>query len=69
MKVSDHVKGTSTFQYYRSGILFYRTDDTNFLFYIPVEDTGDASFERTDKSIIFMRWIRKTMETADALPH
>ena len=61
MKITDHVKGKSTFQYYRAGNLYYKTD-TGFEFYVPVSDTNDATFNAEDKSIFFMRWIRKTME-------
>jgi hypothetical protein len=62
MKLSDHVKGTSSFQYYRAGFLYYKTDDTDFSFFIPVEDTNEATFSNTDKSIFFMRWIRMSYE-------
>lgn len=33
-----------------------------FEFPVPVEDTGDAVFLAEDKSILFMRWIRKHLQ-------
>lgn len=62
MKVTDHIKGNSHFQYYRKGYLFYKTEDTNFEFRVPIEDTGDASFLSTDRSMYFMRYIRKEID-------
>ncbi len=61
MKISDHVKGTSKFIYYRSGNLYYKTD-TGIEFFIPIDDTNEATFLDEDKSIFFMRWIRKYFE-------
>jgi len=59
MKVVDHVKGTSSFMYYRDSALWYKTDDTNFLFPVPVDDIGTTTFEAHYKSLFLMRWIRK----------
>lgn len=55
------------FQYYRDGSLWYvfrYSEDnpariTEFLFPVPISDTGTATFNAMDKAIIFMRWIRK----------
>jgi hypothetical protein len=49
-----------SFMYYRSGNLWYTTDD-NFLFPVPISDIGDATFNHKDKAILFMRYIRKYM--------
>lgn len=54
------------FDSYRSGIFYYKifkigTDDT-YLFQIPIEDTAGATFLYMDKSISYMRWIRKSMD-------
>ena len=45
------------FQYFRDNKLWYKVGD--FLFPVPVEDIGMATFNRDDKAIYFMRWIRK----------
>lgn len=67
--VKDHIKGKSNFVQYRKGFLFYVTDDTNFTFRVPIEDTGDASFNRVERSMTMMRYIRKELQLADeALP-
>lgn len=62
MKISDHVKGKTTFQYFRENVLYYKTD-TDLLFPIPIDDTNGATFLNEDKSIFFMRWIRKHLDT------
>ena len=49
------------FRFYRSQILFYETDD-GFLFEVPIEDIGGAVFNRDDKAILFMRYIRKQID-------
>lgn len=62
-KVSDHVKGNSILEYFREGIFYFKTDDTGFKFQIPLNDIEGATLYAKDKSIMFMRWIRKQMET------
>lgn len=62
MKVSDHVKGRASFSFYRGGYLYYLTD-SGLEFPIPIEDTEGATFLSEDKSLFFMRWIRKHIET------
>lgn len=49
------------FQFYRHGELWYTTD-SGFEFPVPVEDIGDGVFQRDDKALIFMRYIRKHLE-------
>ena len=60
------VKGRVRFVYYRDGALHYTCDD-GWEFPVPVLDTENAqgsspTFLAEDKGIVFMRWIRKTME-------
>lgn len=64
MSVTDHVKGRSKFQFYREGNLYYETD-TGLTFPIPIVDTAGATFLAEDKSMFFMRWIRKHLEMID----
>jgi hypothetical protein len=51
------------FRYYRDGALWYCAGlpRHQFLFPVPVNDqeTGSGTFKESDKSIYFMRWIRK----------
>lgn len=54
------------FQSYRAGIFYYAVSDFYsadwYEFPVPVEDIGNATLNRTDKAITFMRWIRKAIE-------
>ena len=63
LTVKDMVKGDKKvhFLYYRSKELWYRTDD-GFVFPVPIDDTGDATFLNEDRAILFMRYIRKQLE-------
>ena len=65
MTIKDHIKGVVTFQYYRAGNLYYKTE-TNLLFPVPIEDTGEATFLAQDKGILFMRYIRKQLANKEA---
>ena len=62
MSIKDHIRGYSSLQHYRKGCLFYKTNDTNFMFRVPVDDTGDATLNLIEKSMIMMRYIRKEIE-------
>lgn len=53
------------FQFYRKGLLYYTTE-CGFIFPVPIEDTGDGQFNRTDKAMLFMRYIRKEIAARDA---
>jgi hypothetical protein len=55
-----HVEGQVHFQFYRDGQLLYETD-SGFKFPVPIQDCGTAAFNRDDKAILFMRYIRKFM--------
>ena len=53
---------TVKFEFYRKQELWYRVVDTDFVFPVPVDDTGDGTFLNEDKAILFMRYIRKQLE-------
>ena len=61
--VKDHVKDKKKvfFEFYRSGILYYKTED-GFLFEVPCSDCADAVFNKEDKALLFMRYIAKQVE-------
>jgi hypothetical protein len=65
MSIAQHVKGFSTFAYYRENHLYYTTD-TGVTFPIPIEDAAGATFIDNENSIFFMRWIRKHFDTLKA---
>lgn len=52
------VKESVTFQFYRDGSLYYKTE-SGFMFAVPISDTGTGTFKSSDKGLMFMRWIRK----------
>lgn len=61
--LKELVQGTVSFEYYRSGHLYYSTSvDPSFVFPVPVSDTGEASFLKEDKAMLFMRYIRKYLK-------
>ena len=49
------------FVFFQHNQLWYRTE-CNFMFPVPIDDTGDGAFQRTDKAIYFMRYIRKHIQ-------
>ncbi len=53
-----NLTGNSTFQYYRDGALWYRNDN-GLLFPVPVTDLGNSQVLATEKSTVFMKWIRR----------
>lgn len=58
------------FEYYIDGNLWYSvlyaTDSgllDNFKFPVPISDIGNATFNRVEKAILMMRYIRKHLDT------
>jgi len=66
VKLSDLVKDNKKvrFSHYRDGEFFYTTDD-GFTFPVPLDDiTGNkVTLLAEDKALLFMRWIRKYIDT------
>jgi len=52
------------FVFYRDGDLWYETD-SGFRFPVPISDIGTATFFTEDRAILFMRYIRKHLESLD----
>lgn len=54
------------FTHYRKGYLYYEIVDPvtqiAYCFPVPLEDVGDATFNATEKALLFMRYIRKAQE-------
>lgn len=64
-KLIDLVKDQKVyFSFYRDKELWYETGN-GFLFPVPINDIGGATFLRDDKAILFMRYIRKYKEELD----
>ena len=59
--LKECIKGQVTFDFYRKGFLFYVCEN-GFQFRVPIDDCGDACFNKEDKGIFFMRYIRKEIK-------
>ena len=61
-RIKDMVKDGKkvNFQFYRKGELWYSTE-CGFVFPVPIDDTGDGTFNREDSAMFFMRYIRKQL--------
>ena len=65
MNIKEIIKdNTVTFGYYRAGHLFYNVnyDEDIYMFPIPINDIGDATFSKNNKAIFFMRYIKKAID-------
>ena len=63
MKLVELVKGKqATFEQYRDGLLWYKTDD-GFAFPVPLSDIGEATtVKRVEKASLFMKYIRAQLK-------
>lgn len=73
-KITDLVREQARFTHYEDGKLWYQIIYTGedpqtgyprpeiFDFPVPVDDAESGRFEKSDKSLFFMRWIRKHIE-------
>jgi len=65
MKTVNLIKNNFVyFSHYRAGKLYYilKTNEKNYMFNVPVEDIGDATFLNKDKAIYFLRYIQKSIK-------
>jgi len=62
MSIKELIQGNVTFQYFRNNKLWYKTGNGKMIFPVPVEDIGNATLNREEKGILFMRYIRKWLE-------
>lgn len=62
MNLKEQVQGKVTFQFYKQGNLYYKTEK-GLVFPVPIEDVGEATFLNEDKALLFMRYIRKHIES------
>ncbi len=52
------------FSFYRDGLLWYETE-CGFRFPVPLSEAGTATFLAEDRAILFMRYIRRQMQTLE----
>jgi len=50
------------FQYFRDGEFWYKTE-SGFSFPVPLADLGNATLNAEDKATLFVRYIRKHLDT------
>ncbi len=52
------------FKFYRKGHLYYSInyEKESFIFPVPIDDIGDATFLKKDKAMMFMRYIKKAQK-------
>ena len=62
--IKDMVSGNQTVQIvrYHNQQLWYKTE-CGFEFPVPISDTGNAQFLAQDRAMLFMRYIRKHVNT------
>ena len=65
MNLKDMISSKVEFQFYKDSSLWYKTVVGSFLFPVPVEDIGNATFHRMEKGILMMRYIRKHLKTLE----
>ena len=66
MDIKECIKGQVTFEYYRKNEFWYKCEN-GYMFPVPLEDIGDATFMAKDKGLLFMRYIRKHLALAETL--
>lgn len=66
LNLKDMIKDNKKvrFSFYRDMELWYITEE-GFEFPVPIKEIGNATFLDTDKAILFMRYIRKHIETIE----
>lgn len=64
MNIKEMVSNGKRVQFirYQNKELWYVTE-CGFEFPVPLSDTGEAAFLAEDKALLFMRWIRKHVDT------
>jgi hypothetical protein len=64
--IKEMVKGNKqvTLEFARKGELWYKTE-CGFMFPVPFDDMGDGTFNKQDKAMMLMRYIRKQLEAVN----
>lgn len=70
LSVKDMVKNSQQVEFVKfdKDELWYKTE-SGFEFPVPTSDTGAASFMSKDKAILFMRWIKKHLDSGASSVH
>jgi len=65
MELKQIVKNNTVhFSHYRASHLYYNVtvNEIKYMFPVPIDDIGDATFLNEDKAMIMMRYIRKALD-------
>lgn len=66
MKLVELIKENSvSFSHLRKNVAYYNISYNNetFVFTVPLDDIGDGTLLKEDKAILFMRWIKKSLDS------
>ena len=66
MELKNLIKDNKVnFSHYRANTMYYNIsfESNTYSFPVPLEDIGDATLEKEDKAIMYMRYIRKAIES------
>lgn len=58
INIKQAAKGTVKFEYFRDNALWYSTEAGD-IFPVPVEEAESATFNKVEKGMYLMRWMRK----------
>ena len=67
MDIKEIVKDNEvSFAKYRQGYAYYtvrvRSEGADYMFPVPLSDIGDATLLAKDKALVFMRYIRQSLQ-------
>lgn len=68
MNITDIIKENKVnFSFYRAGVAYYTVwyKGASYQFPVRLDDVGDATLMKEDKAIMFMRYIRKALESGE----
>jgi hypothetical protein len=68
-ELKELIRGECTFEYYKAGNLYYRTENGELLFPIAIEEIGNAKIEAREKGIVLMRYIRRHLQVSEKDTH
>lgn len=63
--LKEHVRGQVRFTRFKQGHLYYETE-LGLEFPVPISEAGEAEFKSVDRAMLFMRYIRKHLNTLEA---
>jgi hypothetical protein len=69
--LKDLVKNNRVrFSHYRKGYMYYLVgyEDQSWQFPVPLDDVEDATLLQEDKAMLFMRYIRKAINSQELVP-